>query len=294
MFEKIASFCEYLKNERKLSANTLDSYSRDLKRFQSFLAEQEIEAFEDTSENTVLTYQLHLQNLGRSPATVSRNLATLRTFFGYLLDEGLIAKNPTRKLVSPKTERKMPKILTLSEVNNLLDQPDLKSETGKRDRAMLELLYASGIRVTEMVSLDVDDINTDIGYIRCKNDRAKDRIIPIGKMAKNAVSDYMGEARANLVKSDTNALFVNYYGKRLTRQGFWKIIKRYTKMAGINEPITPHTLRHSFATHLIQNGADLKAVQEMLGHSDISTTQMYIELSRSRIQEVYNKAHPRA
>jgi len=294
MLETITLFCDYLNNERKLSKNTLDSYSRDLRKFHGFLVDNKIESFSDVSDNTVLTFQLHLQNLGRSTATVSRNLATLRTFFGYLLDEGLIAKNPTRKLVSPKAERKMPKVLTLAEVDNLLNQPDTESETGKRDRAMLELLYASGIRVTEMVSLDIDDVNIDIGYIRCKSDRSKDRIIPIGKMAKDAVLSYMDLSRDKLAKDDTSALFVNYYGKRLTRQGFWKIVKRYTQMAGIDKPITPHTLRHSFATHLIQNGADLKSVQEMLGHSDISTTQMYIELSRTRIQEVYNKAHPRA
>lgn len=294
MLESITVFCDYLKNERKLSKNTLDSYARDLRKFHEFLEEHSIDSHLDVSDNTVLTYQFYLQNLGRSAATVSRNLATLRTFFGYLLDEGLITKNPTRKLVSPKAERKMPKILTLGEVDRLLNQPDIQSDTGKRDRAMLELLYASGIRVTEMVSLNMDDINTDIGYIRCKNERSKDRIIPIGKMAKDAVSDYMDISREKLLKAETNALFVNYYGKRLTRQGFWKIVKRYTQMAEIEKPITPHTLRHSFATHLIQNGADLKSVQEMLGHSDISTTQMYIELSRSRIQEVYNKAHPRA
>jgi len=294
MLGKITSFCDYLNNERKLSKNTLESYSRDLRKFHAYLEENKIESFSEVSDNTVLTYQLHLQNLGRSAATVSRNLATLRTFFGYLLDEGLITKNPTRKLVSPKAERKMPKVLTLEEVDCLLNQPDIMSETGKRDRAMLELLYASGIRVTEMVSLDLDDVNIDIGYIRCKNERTKDRIIPIGKMAKDAVSNYMDLSREKLAKDETTALFVNYYGKRLTRQGFWKIVKRYTQMAGIDKPITPHTLRHSFATHLIQNGADLKSVQEMLGHSDISTTQMYIELSRTRIQEVYNKAHPRA
>ena len=294
MLETITTFCDYLNNERKLSKNTLDSYSRDLRKFHEFLLDNKIESFSEVSDNTVLTYQLHLQNLGRSAATVSRNLATLRTFFGYLLDEGLITKNPTRKLVSPKAERKMPKVLTLTEVDCLLNQPDIESETGKRDRAMLELLYASGIRVTEMVSLDLDDVNIDIGYIRCKNERSKDRIIPIGKMAKDAVSSYIDLSRDELAKDDTSALFVNYYGKRLTRQGFWKIVKRYTQMAGIDKPITPHTLRHSFATHLIQNGADLKSVQEMLGHSDISTTQMYIELSRTRIQEVYNKAHPRA
>ncbi len=294
MLDKITDFCDYLRNERKLSKNTLDSYSRDLKKFHAYLEDNKIDSFSEITDNTVLTYQLHLQNLGRSTATVSRNLATLRTFFGYLLDEGLIAKNPTRKLVSPKAERKMPKVLTLTEVDRLLNQPDMESETGKRDKAMLELLYASGIRVTEMVSLNTDDVNIDIGYIRCKNERSKDRIIPIGKMAKTALSEYMDTSREELIKTDTQALFVNYYGKRLTRQGFWKIVKRYTNMAEIDKPITPHTLRHSFATHLIQNGADLKSVQEMLGHSDISTTQMYIELSRSRIQEVYNKAHPRA
>jgi integrase/recombinase XerD len=294
MLDKITAFCDYLKNERKLSKNTLDSYSRDLRKFHAYLSDHAIESFSEISDNTVLTYQLHLQNLGRSTATVSRNLATLRTFFGYLLDEGLITKNPTRKLVSPKAERKMPKVLTLAEVDRLLGQPDTEAETGKRDRAMLELLYASGIRVTEMVSLNIDDVNIDIGYIRCKNERSKDRIIPIGKMAKEAVSEYIDKARLGLIKTHTDALFVNYYGKRLTRQGFWKIVKRYTQMAEIDKPITPHTLRHSFATHLIQNGADLKSVQEMLGHSDISTTQMYIELSRTRIQEVYNKAHPRA
>ncbi len=289
-----AAFLNYLEYDRKLSQNTLESYKRDLRQFVTYLTDNGIEKFAEVAEGTMMTYQLHMQNQGKSPATVSRNLATLRNFFGWMFEEGHIDANPTRKLTAPKTERKMPSVLSLEEVDRLLSQPDVESATGARDRAMLELLYASGVRVSEMVKLDMQDVNTSLGYIRCRNERGKDRVIPVGKMAREALENYVSSARDNLVKEESPALFVNYYGKRLTRQGFWKIVKRYTLSAQIDKQITPHTLRHSFATHLIQNGADLKSVQEMLGHSDISTTQMYMELSRNRIQEVYQKAHPRA
>lgn len=294
MRDTMELFFDHLKNKRNVSKNTFDSYSRDLKRFYEFLEKQGIEKFEDVSENSLLLYQVHLEELGRSAATISRNLATLRTFFKYLLEERWIEKNPIRNICSPRVKKKMPEILTLKEVDFLLTSPCEKKKTGLRDRAMLELLYASGIRVTEMMSLNKEDINLEVGYIRCKHPRAKDRIVPIGKMAITAVSNYLKDGRSKLLKGEVPALFVNCYGRRLTRQGFWKIVKRYGKQANINKPITPHTLRHSFATHLIQNGADLKAVQEMLGHADISTTQMYIEMTRSQIQEVYNNAHPRA
>jgi len=211
------------------------------------------------------------------------------------MSENHISKDPTINLETPKSEKKAPKVLSLKEVELLLSQPDAISEKGIRDKAMLELLYATGIRVSELVSLDYTHLNLEINYIKCLSGNSKERIIPLGSMAKIAIENYMKNCRTILIKEELEqALFVNYRGTRLTRQGFWKIIKSYTQKAKINKKITPHTLRHSFATHLIQNGADLRSVQEMLGHSDISTTQIYNLIPRNKIKEVYNKAHPRA
>ncbi len=287
------NFLDYLKNEKELSNNTLESYGRDLRQFRSFLDEKSFNYLK-VNKTTIITYLLYLQKKGRATSSISRSLASIRSLYQYLLNEGLISSDPTVNLESPKPEKKLPCILSLSEVDKLLNQPDANSKMGIRDRAMLELLYATGIRVSELVRLNINDINIDMGFISCKN-QDKERVIPIGSMAKKALKNYIDDCRIKLIKENIEAaLFVNYYGKRLTRQGFWKIIKRYTEKANIDKKITPHTLRHSFATHLIQNGADLKSVQEMLGHSDISTTQIYMQITQNKIKDVYNKAHPRA
>lgn len=288
-------FTNYLVYEKELSKNTLESYKRDISQFIDFLKIRNIENINIVSKTTIITYLLYLQKNGKATSTISRNLASIRSYCQYLLNEKHIEKDPTIHLESPKAEKRLPDVLTLKEVELLLSQPDEHSAKGIRDKAMLELLYATGIRVSELVALDCEHINLDMGYIKCCANNLKERIIPVGGLAKKAMKKYIKNARKNLVKEEIEqSLFVNYYGSRLTRQGFWKIVKKYTNKAQINKKITPHTLRHSFATHLIQNGADLKSVQEMLGHSDISTTQVYTLLTKNKIQEVYNKAHPRA
>jgi integrase/recombinase XerD len=291
----VEKFMDYLKNEKELSRNTLESYNRDIRQFKEYLESIEKQGLVSVNKTIVLTYLMNLQKNGKSSSTVSRNLASLRGFYQYLLNEGIINKDPTVNLHSPKQEKKLPNILTPEEVETLLKQPDITTTKGIRDRAMLELLYAAGIRVSELISLNRDDVNLELGYVYCSKNTSSERVIPIGKIAVEFLKKYCNSHRAKLIKNrDENALFVNYHGRRLTRQGFWKIIKTYTKTANIKKKITPHTLRHSFAAHLLQNGADLKSVQEMLGHSDISTTQIYTQVTNTRIKEVYKKAHPRA
>lgn len=290
----VKNFLIYLKDEKNLSNNTLESYGRDLRQFGEFLNEKGRASYIDVNKTTIITYLLYLQKKGRATSTISRNLASIRALYQYLLNKGLVENDPTISLESPKSEKKLPCVLSLSEVERLISQPNENSAMGSRDKTMLELLYATGIRVSELVRLDICDVELELDFIKCRGTNSKERIIPIGTMAKKALLKYSTEYRDMLAKDDEKALFVNYYGKRLTRQGFWKIIKRYTKEAKINKKITPHTLRHSFATHLIQNGADLKSVQEMLGHSDISTTQIYMQLTKNKIKDVYNKSHPRA
>ncbi|MGF7057031.1 site-specific tyrosine recombinase XerD [Brassicibacter mesophilus] len=295
MNSNIAKFTNYLSNEKELSHNTIESYGRDLRQFSEYLSENSLDDLIDVNKTLIITYLMHLQKKGKSVATVSRNIASLRCFYQYLLNEGMIGKDPTINLQSPKQEKKLPSILTPKEVEILLEQPNLETSKGIRDKAMLELLYAAGIRVSELIALNVSDVNLGMGYISCSRDTSNERVIPIGKIAVNILSTYISEHRSSLIKDPKeSSLFVNYHGKKLTRQGFWKIVKSYTKKANINKKITPHTLRHSFAAHLLQNGADLKSVQEMLGHSDISTTQIYTLVTKNRIKEVYKKAHPRA
>ncbi|MTI68308.1 MAG: site-specific tyrosine recombinase XerD [Firmicutes bacterium] len=290
----IKSFITYLKEDRELSKNTIESYKRDLNQFNSFLTENNNNVV-NANKTIIITYLMYLKRKGRATSTVSRSLASIRSFYQYLLNENMIKKDPTINLKSPKQEKKLPEILTPKEVEILLDQPNSNNAKGVRDRAMLELLYAAGVRVSELVALDVGDINLKMGFISCSKDTSNERVIPIGSVSIKTLSLYIEEYREEFVKQkDENALFVNYYGTRLSRQGFWKIIKSYTSKANINKKITPHTLRHSFAVHLLQNGADLKSVQEMLGHSDISTTQIYTHINKNRIKKVYEKAHPRA
>jgi integrase/recombinase XerD len=288
-------FTDYIGSVRKLSDNTVESYCRDIKQYIEYIESKNIHSLKNTNKTTVITYLLYLQKNGRATSTISRSLASIRAFYQYLTSERIIDRDPTVDLESPKVEKKLPTILSGKEVELLLDQPDLNSAKGTRDKSMLELLYATGIRVSELVALDLDDINLELGYLKCCKNNDRERIIPVGTIALEILGKYIRDVRPGLLrgKSET-ALYVNYKGERLTRQGFWKIIKGYKNKAKINKDITPHTLRHSFAAHLIENGADLKSVQEMLGHSDISTTQVYAQITKNRIKEVYNKAHPRA
>jgi integrase/recombinase XerD len=291
----IEQFIQYLTIEKGLAANTLESYQRDLNGLADFLELIGTNVF-DSQRSTIIAFMAHLQHQGRANATISRNLASLRAFYGYLLRTGQIDKDPTSDLESPKIEKKLPKVLAIHEVNALLEGPDTSTLTGLRDKAMLELLYASGIRVSELVALNVEDINLTLAYLKCTGKASRERIIPIGDIAISIMRQYLEFARQHMVKDkNESALFVNHLGLRMSRQGFWKIIKKYAVLADITTEITPHTLRHSFAAHMLENGADLRSLQEMLGHADISTTQMYTHLTKSqRLKDVYAKAHPRA
>lgn len=237
-------------------------------------------------------YVMNLEKEGMSSATISRNIASIKSFFLYLLKQGIIKEDCTEQLKPPKIEKKMPEILTVEEINLLLEQPSKTTPKEIRDKAMLELLYATGMRVSELISLKLSDVNLTMNYILCRDDN-KERVIPIENAAKSALENYIKNMRESMCE-DSEYLFTNLKGKQMTRQGFWKLIKSYAKRAGIDKEITPHMIRHSFASHLVTNGADLKAVQEMLGHSDISTTQIYLRSRQSKIKEEYDKAHPRA
>lgn len=290
----IQEYMDFLEKDKQLSLNTLQSYRRDIEQYLSYLQEINLNNISDTDKTTIITYLLHLQKKGRATSTVSRNLASIRSFYQFITKNKKIDHDPTSDLESPKVEKKLPQILSTQEVELLLEQPKCKDLKGYRDKAMLELLYATGIRVSELISLDLSDINLQSRYIRC-NKGARERTIPIGSIATEALQEYINKARIHLVQDKNNgALFVNINGGRLTRQGFWKIIKQYKNQAKINKDITPHTLRHSFAAHLLENGADLRSIQEMLGHSDISSTQIYTQIAKNRIKEVYKKTHPRA
>jgi integrase/recombinase XerD len=293
--EQLQNFLNYLSVERGLAANTLESYGRDLRQYITFLREKKQIRVEEATQATVIGYLLHLQAKGRATATLSRSLAAIKSFYHFLAREQVIERDPTINLDAPKQEKRLPRVLSVEEVVKLLEQPDLKTPAGIRDRTMLEVLYATGLRVSELVSLKIKDVNIEEGYIRCFGKGSKERIIPLGSVATKYVTFYLDHARKFLAsdpKEDT--LFLNHHGKGLTRQGFWKIIKKYAEQLGIAHMITPHTLRHSVATHLLENGADLRSVQEILGHADISTTQIYTHLTRTKLKEVYEKTHPRA
>ena len=293
MEREIMNFISYLHNIKKTSNNTELSYKRDLGKMRQYLEENGICGLNDITEEVLDSYIVYLEENQFAAATISRNIASIKAFFHYLAKEGVIEKDISVGLKAPKIEKKMPEILTPEEVIWLLEQP--KGETPKeiRDKAMLELLYATGIRVTELITLKVSDVNMQMGFIICR-DGSKERVIPFGAAAKKAMTNYLDKARnVMLFDLQSDILFVNCSGQPMSRQGFWKLIKYYAKKAGIIADITPHTLRHSFAAHLVENGADLRSVQEMLGHSDISTTQVYATLTHNRIREVYSKAHPR-
>lgn len=292
--ELIEAFKSYLTSEKKSSQNTISSYVRDLTQFERYLGNMNLgQSLENVSTETIENYDSWLTEKGKSAATVTRSLASLKCFFGWMMISGCRADNPAARAKGMKVERKLPQILTSQEVELLLAQPQCVDLKGFRDHAMLELLYATGIRVSELISLNVEHLNLAAGFIRCQS-RTKERIIPLYAGAVRALSDYMRNVRPQLAVEGERALFVNMSGERMSRQGFWKIIKGYQEKAGIKTDITPHTLRHSFAAHLLANGADLRSIQEMLGHSDISSTQIYAQLVNQRLKDVYNKAHPKA
>ena len=292
--ECIEMFEKYLREEKKSSANTLSSYLRDIRQFGAYLDLHTDTDIVSATEDELSEYINWLKGQGKSVATVSRCIASLKCLYSYLTIRQIIAENPATKLVPDKGEHKLPQILTSQEVDLLLEQPECIDAKGYRDKAMLELLYATGIRVTELINLDITDINLAAGVIRCST-RDKERLIPMYAKAVKALSDYVTLVRPQMIAlPDEPSLFVNVNGERMSRQGFWKIIKYYQKKANIEKDITPHTLRHSFAAHLLENGADIHAIQEMLGHADISSTQVYTQLVNQKLKAVYNKAHPRA
>jgi len=291
----LQDYLNYLSVERGLSQNTLESYARDLRQYLQYLKEKKNIEIKETTQATVIGYLLQLQAKGKATATLSRSLAAIKSYYHFLFREAKIERDPTINLDAPKQEKRLPRVLSVEDVSNLLEQPDLKTPAGIRDRAMLEVLYATGLRVSELVSLKISDLNLEMGYIKCFGKGSKERIVPLGSVASKYVKHYLEHARKFLASSlNEETLFLNHHGHRLTRQGFWKIIKKYAESINLENDITPHTLRHSFATHLLENGADLRSVQEMLGHADISTTQIYTHLTKSKIKEVYEKAHPRA
>lgn len=292
--EVLALFEKHLAEEKKASANTLSSYLRDIRQLGDYLSTHTDSDIIDATEEELAEYIESLRAKGKSVATVSRSIASIKSLYSHLFIKRLITVNPSRGLVPDKSTHKLPEILTSEEVELLLEQPACVDAKGYRDKAMLELLYATGIRVTELIDLNITDVNLEAGVIRCHS-RNKERFIPMYPASIKALNDYITLVRPQMIAMpDEQSLFVNVSGERMSRQGFWKIVKYYQKKANIEKDITPHTLRHSFAAHLLENGADIHAIQEMLGHADISSTHMYSQLVKKQLKDVYNKAHPRA
>ena len=293
MERQLKYFFDFLENDKRLSENTLQSYKRDIEQFNKYLQSCQI-AYTRVKQENIKEYIKELQESGKKASSISRCIASIRSFYQFARKNKKIKIDPTENIQAPKIEKKAPSILSSKEVELLLNQPKEMDLKGIRDKAMLEFAYATGMRVTEIISLNIDDIDFEQGNVMCKT-RAKTRVIPLGRLSLKALTEYANDARKILIKSEEEkALFVNVNGTRLTRQGFWKIIKYYKEQANINTEITPHVLRHSFATHLLQNGADLKAIQTMLGHSDISSTQVYMQFQDESLKTIYKKAHPRA
>lgn len=301
MKEDIERFLTYLSVEKGFSENTLAAYRNDLSQLASFVEEEankhnSMPSWAGFTRQVMLNYQLHLKERNYAATTLARKVAAAKSFFKFMVAEGHLKENPTQNVASPSVGRLLPKPISISMVRRLLEQPAKQStHEAKRDSAMLALLYASGMRVSELMSLNVGDVDTKGGFVRCFGKGHKERLIPIAERASQAVEEYEKEARPRLLRNkDEKALFLNRRGERLTRQGFWQILKGYAKSAGLDEEITPHTLRHSFATHMLSGGADLRLVQELLGHANISTTQIYTHLTTEHVRRTYEKSHPRA
>ena len=294
MADYVADYTRYLTEEKRAQANTVNSYVRDLNQFRTWLMSTGTTDLRRVRKENVDAYMQYMSSKGKSPATITRSAASIRSFYQYMLQRGAVRQNPAKAVAAVKVERKYPEILTGREVELFLEQPKCVDDKGFRDHAMLEMLYATGIRVSELISLNVEDVNLAAGFIRCVG-RGKERIIPMYAAAVNALRDYLEFIRPRIIADkEEHALFVNMNGERMSRQGFWKIIKYYQEKAEIKKDITPHTLRHSFAVHLLENGADLRSIQEMLGHADISSTQIYVNVVQKQLKDIYQKAHPRA
>ena len=292
--DDIARYGAYLTDEKHASQNTVSSYLRDVTQFAEYLRNTQDCGLREADSEMIQSYMHWMQGRGKSAASVTRFLASVKSFYNFLIASRDMTANPAKGVTAAKAERKYPEILTSKEVELFLEQPQCVDAKGFRDHAMLELLYATGIRVSELISLNLNDFNPVGGFIRCES-RSKERIIPLYHTAVKAITDYVKNIRPQLIAdSEEEALFVNMNGERMSRQGFWKIIKYYQEKAQINKDITPHTLRHSFAAHLLENGADLRSIQEMLGHADISSTQIYAHVVKQQLKDVYQKAHPRA
>lgn len=293
MEREITNLIMYLRERKNISQNTEVSYERDLMKLVRYLKEQKLNSWSAITSADLKGYLNYMKTENLASSTISRNIASIKALFHYLERTDKINEDPSVNLKAPKIEKQPPEILTVQEVDRLLKQPDVKTAKGLRDAAMLELLYATGMRVSELIHLQLSDLNLRFGYVIC-HDSDRERVIPIGNTSKNVLSEYMEHGRVYFVRSDSErSLFTNCSGKSMSRQGFWKILKKYASDAGITGDITPHMLRHSFAVHMLRNGADIKSVQEMLGHSDISSTQIYLAENVSKMRDVYMKAHPR-
>ncbi len=290
----IDRFLHHLAVEKGLSRNTLEAYARDLQGYLAFLAEQKISSLEEGSAEPIMGYFKFLRGKGLSARSAARSFSALRGFYKFLLQDRAISQNPLRRLRTPKAVPRLPGVLTSREVEDLLRQPDPARPLGNRDRAMLELLYATGLRVSELVHLSVNDVNLEVGYVRTKGKGARERIVPIGQAARQTLKEYLEGPRRNwALRSSDATLFLGRGGREITRQGFWKILRKHAQATGIAKRITPHTLRHSFATHLLERGADLRSIQSMLGHVDIATTQVYTHVSREHLKRLHQRYHPR-
>ena len=294
MLDLISAYENYLTKVKQASGNTVSSYMRDIRQFAGWLRDAEDADVADATQLNIAAFMSHLEDEGRSAATRSRALASLKNFYAYMVSAGFLIENPVHDVKVERSEKKLPQILTGREIELLLAQPSGVDSKGIRDRAMLQVMYATGIRVSELIGLDVEDVNLDQGMIRCSGGK-KPRVLPIYAEAQNALRRYMQEVRGDMLADPAErALFVNVGGARMSRQGFWKILKHYQDTAGIEKEITPHTLRHSFAVHLLENGADLGSLQELMGHSDISSTQMYTQMVDQKLKRVYERCHPKA
>ena len=293
--EAIQAFIDYLTIERGLSSNTVSAYARDLAQFAAYCSEHDASSAGDITERTVEGFLHGLHEAAMSPNSISRKLSAIKTFCKFACREGLAATDFTADLGSRRGAKRLPSVLSIEEVSALLAQPEMSAKAGLRDKAMLETLYASGLRVSELINLRLSDLNLSVGFLRCFGKGSKERIVPLGKVAIGYLQRYMAESRPAYARSGSSEyLFLTIRGRKMSRVCFWMIIKKYTARAGIMRSITPHTLRHSFATHLLQGGADLRSIQEMLGHADIATTQIYTHVSQEHLKEVYRESHPRA
>lgn len=294
MHELIEIFLDYLSVERGLAKNTIVSYKQDLNIYLDFLKSSSIDVLSKATRNDITNFMFFQKDKGISPNSISRRLAAIRMFHRFLLREKIVKSDPTSMVDSPKMHKKIPETLSLNEIELLLDQPDTRDYQGMRDKAILETLYATGMRVSEVVNLRLDNVNLDVGFLRCIGKGNKERVIPLGKKAINSVTKYLESSRQKILnKKQSDFLFVGRVGKKLSRQSMWKMIKRCAKLARIKKTIKPHIFRHSFATHLLERGADLRSVQEMLGHSNISTTQIYTHINKDRLKTIHRMFHPR-